>query len=72
MNLLEAIQGAGENWFRSIGWHGSAFYVHRPSGLIHKESKVDGDICKFPLFEFQALGEWEIVTPEQVLSERKL
>ena len=71
MNLLEAIQGAGENWIRPVSWsaQGRGFKIKNRKLIYidhtgYTESTFTSDV-------FYLLGEWEIVTHEQVLSERK-
>jgi hypothetical protein len=66
MNLLEAIQGAGENWIRSKEDHSYIFSVTR--NFLNQEDLMPSLGREL----WVIMGEWEIVTPEQVLSERKL
>lgn len=69
MNLLEAIQGAGENWFRPVGWV-TSFSIQ--NGFLVKHQSWGDTVKLFTVPAPILTGEWEIVTPEQVLSERKL
>jgi len=70
MNLLEAIQGAGENWIRpKANWTGCAYEIDKHGSLIFKTQ--GGDHWEFVSSIELLTGKWEIVTPEQVLAERK-
>lgn len=72
MNLLEAIQNCGDNWFRPKHWHGhgNAFSIGI-DGFIRKQLSLGGEIDCFMLPILVAMADFEIVTPEQVISERK-
>lgn len=74
MNLLEAIQSAGENWFRPVGMTEEALSFNGLGMLIVHQAKNSGFVSWiYNLNHKEELtGEWEIVTPEQVLAERKL
>ena len=72
MNLLEAIQGAGENWFRPVTWPEIGGAFENKNGVIIHHWKDGESYQWFPANDRWILCEWEIVTPEQVLSERKL
>lgn len=72
MNLLEAIEQAGDNWFRpikSIG-QGYAYAINKNGDDIFfmGGSRQTNQLC----FRSKDItGEWEIVTPDQVIAERK-
>lgn len=73
MNLLEAIQNCGENWFRPVRLSGQGCAYSKGDTYIRFN---DEDPCPDDnQFLTPALcditGEWEIVTPEQVMNERK-
>ena len=69
MNLLEAIQNCGDNWFRPIGMSkGNAFGVN--DGLLVKHSIFGGSYNTLCIPVVWLTGEWEIVTPETVMAER--
>lgn len=69
MNLLQAIEQAGDNWFRPIGITHEAYFRRGPHIYMSAE---DGSVKPRMTFMVELLtGEWEIVTPEQVINERK-
>lgn len=75
MNLLDAIQNCGENWFRpvSMSGDGEALSLNGLGMLIIHQATSSG-FKAWPhslnhLEDFA--GEYEIVTPEQVMKERK-
>lgn len=70
MTLLEAIQLCGDNWFRPAGWREIAF--SRTNGLIWMENFKEDELGLSGIYRVVDLtGDWEIVTPEQVMGERK-
>lgn len=70
MNLLEAIQGAGDNWFRPAFSKGMA-YEFELDHLVYTDG-INFYHGGVQFLHSTLTGEWEIVTPEQVLAERKL
>lgn len=72
MNLLQAIQQSGDNWFRPVSWVGDSVFAGeafcRKGDAIWRMPKHKIDMTCNAKF---LLGEWEIVTPEQVIAERK-
>lgn len=71
MNLLEAIEQAGDNWFRPVHWKNSGMaYQLSGDSFVVRANHHDG-IYGLNLAVSTITGEWEIVTPEQVMSERK-
>lgn len=74
MNLLQAIEQAGGNWFRPKGDKDYALSFHKRGWMmIHKYRKAYSEFesseYNLSLIE-EFTGEWEIVTPEQVIAER--
>ena len=70
MNLLEAIQNCGDNWFRheSDGENGQAYSVDGDSIYYHYR----GGFCEYAhMCRLSQLNDgWEIVPPETVMAER--
>lgn len=77
MNLLQAIEQAGDNWFRpvSMSGNGIAFTFNEDMVLVlvepyGEESPMlacfESDLNDMNEFG----GKWEIVTPDQVKAER--
>lgn len=73
MTLLEAIQNCGENWFRpsnKTSWVGVAITIDGECTILAPDDI--GEKVNFMIsYIDDLLGEWEIVTPEQVMAERK-
>jgi len=73
MNILEAIKCAGDNLFKMKGHYGYGLSINKNGYLqIHEPvlgvlRERDYNLCCIE----ELTGEWEIVTPEQVLAERK-
>ena len=70
MTFLEALAGAAENpelWFRPVAWRGvRAAYTVEKGEVLAVPSCSGG----FPTMNRQTkylLGEWELVTPDEVL-----
>lgn len=75
MTLLEAIQNCGENWFRPTSMRGEAeaLSINGLGMLIIHQATLSGfKAWPHSLNHLEEItGEWEIVTPEQVMKERK-
>lgn len=69
MNLLQAIDQAGGNWIKPKGTDGHAYQISF-GYLIYRDSQGYQECRLTPCLEYLT-GEWEIVTPEQVMAERK-
>lgn len=66
------MRGAGENWIRpKANWTACAYEIGQHGSLIFKTPGGDYHDEFTNNIEWLT-GEWEIVTTEQVLSERKL
>ena len=70
MNLLQAIEQAGDNWFRPILFKNSGEAYQIICGNVFITTKNVRTLEMQNRVEFLT-GEWEIVTPEQVIGERK-
>lgn len=80
MNLIEAIQNCGENWFRTVEMRSTEYaYMFDNDGFLRlvTHCRITGRIIlseraqAFLHYKSDFLCEWEIVTPEQVMKERK-
>lgn len=70
MNLLEAIQNCGDNWFRPVEWSGLGNAIKISGGVCYVLNREGQQSYMTPFINL-ITGEWEIVTPEQVMKERK-
>lgn len=69
MNLLQAIEQAGDNWFRPVGMSkGNAFGIN--DKLLVRHSICGGSYNTLCIPIVYLTGEWEIATPDQVIAER--
>lgn len=69
MNLLQAIEQAGDNWIRSKD--DFSYMFRMKDGIIYQ---ICGQIETMGIGFYRTgiiEGEWEIVTPEKGINERK-
>lgn len=69
MNLLQAIEQAWDNWFRPVEWMGSGDAYYEKVGGTYLTRIRYGSFHMTSSIHYLT-GEWEIVTPEQVIAER--
>jgi hypothetical protein len=73
VTIQEALKRAeasdGSLWARPVGWRGVAYVVHH--GTTHIVPGVCGGMVCMTVEVKYLIGEWEVITPEQVISENK-
>lgn len=72
MTLLEAIQNCGDNWFRPRIFKGQGIACSVYEGCVYSEQQSGPSLGFWNIYRASDfIGDWEIVTPEQVMGERK-
>lgn len=66
--VIDAVQD-GE-WFRPVGLSGSGMAYCVKAGYVHCVPSSSGGILGAPANADSLRGEWEIVSPDDVLAER--
>lgn len=73
MNLLEAVKEAKEAglWFRPVSWkgRGGAFSLSPDKAIIEIVPTANGGDPYMTYLATLLLGEWELVTPDEVCNE---
>jgi len=74
MNIKEAITQATEedSWFRPFCMRGSGMAYMVKGGYLHIVPTMSGGHVGGPVRAESILEEWEVVPPDEVLSEREL
>ena len=74
MNIKEAITQATEedSWFRPFSMRGSGMAYMVKGGYLHIVPTKSGGHVGGPARARTLTEEWEVVTPDEVLSEREL
>ena len=74
MNLLEAIKGAQDTgrWFRPVSWknYGEAFAISAEGDWTELVPTSKGGKAFMTSTIAGLMGEWELVTPEEVCNEK--
>lgn len=70
MNVVEAIQQAGDKWFRPIAWRGGGVaYCVRDANTYRVPTGRGGE-PGMTADVFSLTGEWEVIPPAVVIEER--
>ena len=71
MKISEAIRKSDGNWFRPIKWRGGGMAYCLKGGDTHQVPSARGGDCGMTHDADALVGDWEIVTPNVVLGERR-
>jgi hypothetical protein len=70
MNLPEAIQNCGDNWFRPMQLKGTGSAYESKYNIIYFHNNYGNIVNEICPFASWLCGEWEIVDPSIVIDER--
>lgn len=70
MNIVDAINNCGDNWFRPVLWRNSGLAYSIKDGNTLIVPTASGGMENMAYSVRDLIGEWEIVTVDTVLSER--
>lgn len=71
MKISDAIRKSDGNWFRPVKWRGAGMAYCLKDTDTHLVPSARGGDCGMTPDADALVGEWEIVTPDVVLDERR-